>query len=232
MDEAAARSRRTSAAMRSELIDITTDKALAARVKSFLELRQRAKAAAGVMTGAADLMRHAEAADRAAAADAVVAGQSAAALGTPHQDEARARVAAAEIEFQALSDALEAQWTELLPAFRGASLDEETAARAELSTARAEVDDALDNVMRALAAWRATAARVVYWHDVRGTGRFNYNPGAPLGLRGLFVDRANLDSSDVRREIQSVHDLLDPPVRRAKPDADEQHTAKVPARVR
>ena len=232
MDEAAARSRRTSAAMRSELIDITTDPTLAARVKSFLELRQRAKAAAGVMTGAADLMRHAEAQDRAAAADAVVAGQSAADLGTPHQDEARARVAAAEIEFQALSDALESAWTELLPAYRGASLDEETAAREELSTARAEVDDALDAVMRALAAWRATAARVVYWHDVRGTGRFNYNPGAPVGLRGVFVDRANLDSSDVRREIQSVHDLLDPPVRRAKPDTDEQHTAKVPARVR
>ena len=232
MDEAAARSRRTSAAMRSELIDVTTDKALAERVRSFLELRQRAKSAAGVMTGAADLMRHAEAKDRAAAADAVVAGKSAAEIGTPHQDEARAQIRAAGIEFQALSDALEAAWTELLPDYRGAAMAEETAAREQLSTARAEVDDALDAVMRALAAWRATAARVVYWHDVRGTGRFNYNPGAPLGLRGLFVDRANLDSSDVRREIQSVHDLLDPPVRRAKPDTDEQHTAKVPARVR
>lgn len=232
MDEAAARSRRTSAAMRSELIDITTDKALAARVRSFLELRQRAKAAAGVMTGAEDLMRHAEAADRAAAADAVVAGQSAADLGTPHQDEARARIAAAEIEFQALSDALEASWHELLPDYRGAALAEETAARAELSTARVEVDGALDAVMRALAAWRATAARVVYWHDVRGTGRFNFNPGAPIGLRGVYVDRANLDSSDVRREIQSVHDLLDPPVRRHKPEDDKPEGNDVPKRLR
>jgi hypothetical protein len=62
------------------------------------------------------------------------------------------------------------------------------------------------------------------WH-----GTVQLQPRRTDRLAWLFVDRANLDSSDVRREIQSVHDLLDPPVRRAKPDiTDEQHTAKAP----
>ena len=79
--------------------------------------------------------------------------------------------------------------------------------------------------------WRATARRVVYFHDVRVDGRFNYSPAAPIGIRGMFIDRSSLDSSDVRREIQSVHDLLDPPVRRVA-EPPQHVSAKAPARVR
>ena len=231
MTDSEALTRRTSQAMRAELLVPTADKALAKRVTEFLDLRKRATAAASIATSAEDLLRVAESADRQAAAEAVLAGNNAADVGTPHQDEAKAKVAAADVEFTALSDALEATWAELRPDYRTASQAEEDAARTELAARRTEVEAALDAAMKALGEWRATARRVVYFHDVRVDGRFNYSPAAPIGIRGMFIDRRSLDSSDVRREIQSVHDLLDPPVRRVA-EPPQHVSAKAPARVR
>lgn len=231
MTDSEALTRRTSQAMRAELLVPTADKALAKRVTEFLDLRKRATAAASIATSAEDLLRVAESADRQAAAEAVLAGNNAADVGTPHQDEAKAKVAAADVEFTALSDALEATWAELRPDYRTASQAEEDAARTELAARRTEVEAALDAAMKALGEWRSTARRVVYFHDVRVDGRFNYSPAAPIGIRGMFIDRSSLDSSDVRREIQSVHDLLDPPVRRVA-EPPQHVSAKAPARVR
>ena len=139
MTDSEALTRRTSQAMRAELLVPTADKALAKRVTEFLDLRKRASAAASIATGAEDLLRVAESADRQAAAEAVLAGNNAADVGTPHQDEAKAKVAAADVEFTALSDALEATWAELRPDYRTASQAEEDAARTELAARRADV---------------------------------------------------------------------------------------------
>ena len=147
MTDSEALTRRTSQAMRAELLVPTADKALAKRVTEFLDLRKRATAAASIATSAEDLLRVAESADRQAAAEAVLAGNNAADVGTPHQDEAKAKVAAADVEFTALSDALEATWAELRPDYRTASQAEEDAARTELAARRTEVEAALDAAM-------------------------------------------------------------------------------------
>ena len=65
MDAAAARARRTSMAMRAELLDPMTDRKLAERVAEFEALRQRAKTAASVLTGSEQILRAAEAEEKA-----------------------------------------------------------------------------------------------------------------------------------------------------------------------
>ena len=234
MDAAAARSRRTSMAMRAELLDPMTDRKLAERVAEFEALRQRAKTAASTLTGSEQILRAAEAEDRAAAAAAVVGGRSASDLGTPAQDAARAKIRAADTEFTALSDAVEAAWAELWPAYRDAASAEETAARGVLADETAAVEAVLAEVEKALASWREAAQKVIYWRTARNENRTNWNPSGPIGLRGQYVERSSVDTSDVRRELDAVRNLLDPPMRHREVDItdDAQQAKPAPARVR
>ena len=232
MDAAAARSRRTSMAMRAELLDPMTDRKLSERVAEFEALRQRAKTAASTLTGSEQILRAAEAEDRAAAAAAVVAGKSASDLGTPNQDKARAKIRAADVEFTALSDAVEAAWAQLWPDYRDAASAEEQAARGVLADETAAVEAVLADVEKALASWREAAQKVIFWNTARNESRTNWNPAGPIGLRGQYVERSSVDTSDVRRELDAVRNLLDPPVRRQKPEDDKPEGNAAPKRLR
>ena len=128
MSDAEARSRRTSRAMRGELVT-PADPTLAKKVAEFLALRQRASAAAAITTGADGLLRAAEAEDREAAAKAIVDGGSAADVGTPATDAAHAKISSAWLEFRALSDAVEQAWSTLWVDYRDHAQSEEDAAR-------------------------------------------------------------------------------------------------------
>ena len=231
MSDAEARSRRTSRAMRGELVT-PADPTLAKKVAEFLALRKRAAAAAAITTGADNLLRAAEAEDREAAAKAIVDGGSAADVGTPATDAARGKIAGAWLEFRALSDALEAEWSQLWVDYRNAAQAEEDAARAAMNERADQIGVLLAEVDDHLRRWREDAARCVHWRNVREHQTLGYSPTAPIGVNGRFVDRASIDTSDVLAEIATVAALLDPPVRRQKPEGDKPNGNGAPKRLR
>lgn len=220
MSDAEARTRRTSKAMRGELVT-PADPALGKQVAAFLDLRRRAQTAAAILTGADDSLRHADAADREAAARAIVDGGSAADVGTPATDAARAKIDSAWLEFRALSDAVEQAWDTLWPQYRDHAQAEEDAARQAMNASADEIRALLAKVDDRLRRWREDAARCVHWRNVRDHQRLDYSPTAPIGVNGRFVERASVDTSDVLAEIDTVAALLDPPKRRAKPEDDK-----------
>ena len=231
MSDAEARSRRTSRAMRGELVT-PADPTLAKKVAEFLALRQRASAAAAITTGADNLLRAAEAEDREAAAKAIVDGRSAAAVGTPATDAAHARIASAWLEFRALSDAVEQAWSTLWVDYRDHAQSEEDAARQAMNERAEQIGVLLAEVDDHLRLWREDAARCVHWRNVREHQVLGYSPNAPIGVNGRFVDRASIDTSDVLAEIATVAALLDPPKRRAKPEDDKPEGNDAPKRLR
>lgn len=60
------------------------------------------------------------------------------------------------------------------------------------------------------------------------------HPSGPIGLRGQYIERSSVDTSDVRRELDAVRNLLDPPMRHREVDItdDAQQAKPAPARVR
>ena len=231
MSDAEARSRRTSRAMRGELVT-PADPTLAKKVAEFLALRQRASAAAAITTGADHLLRAAEAEDREAAAKAIVDGGSAADVGTPATDAAHAKISSAWLEFRALSDAVEQAWSTLWVDYRDHAQSEEDAARQAMNASADEIRALLAKVDDRLRRWREDAARCVHWRNVRDHQRLDYSPTAPIGVNGRFVERASVDTSDVLAEIDTVAALLDPPKRRAKPEDDKPTGNDAPKRLR
>ncbi len=231
MSDAEARSRRTSRAMRGELVT-PADPTLAKKVAEFLALRQRASAAAAITTGADSLLRAAEAEDREAAAKAIVDGGSAADVGTPATDAAHAKISSAWLEFRALSDAVEQAWDALWPLYRNGAQAEEDAARQAMNERADQIGVLLAEVDDLLRRWREDAARCVHWRNVREHQTLGYSPNAPIGVNGRFVDKARVDSSDVLAEIATVAALLDPPKRRAKPEDDKPEGNDAPKRLR
>lgn len=231
MSDAEARSRRTSRAMRGELVT-PADPVLAKKVAEFLALRKRAATAAAITTGADNLLRAAEAEDREAAAKAIVDGRSAADVGTPATDAAHATISGAWLEFRALSDACEQAWAELWVDYRNAAQAEEDAARQAMNERADQIGVLLAEVDDHLRLWREDAARAVHWRNVREHQTLGYSPNAPIGVNGRYVDRASIDTSDVLAEIATVAALLDPPKRRTKPEGDKPEGNAAPKRLR